>query len=194
MAGRIYISSAFKSLSYAQCKPNEEWLDNDPHFWKSPPTWGICRTDYRKTCNVGDYVFFVLPKRSSAKIQCIYGYIKVLKKITHAEAYVEFPNKRMGNKNPNGNIIVDKLGNYNTFDNYVHFNNFDWIKKYYLVGDANNSRLLDEAEINVLSESFNSALNRIFKTKSKSNFEIISRKGRVLTNNQVKELLLWIKS
>jgi hypothetical protein len=39
MQGRIYISGAFTNLNYVKCKPNNEWLDNDPHFWSNPPTW-----------------------------------------------------------------------------------------------------------------------------------------------------------
>jgi hypothetical protein len=42
------------------------WLDNDPHFWEPPPTWGICRTDSRRVVKVGDYIFFVLPKASGS--------------------------------------------------------------------------------------------------------------------------------
>lgn len=108
MAGRIYISSAFKSLKNATCKLNDESLDNDPHFWKQPPTWGICRTDYRRNCKVGDYIFFVLPKKSSLNEQCIYGYLKVKDIITHAQAYKAFPSKRMADKNQMETLLLIK--------------------------------------------------------------------------------------
>ena len=62
------------------------WLDNDPHFWTSPPTWGICRTDYRRTVNVGDYIFFVLPAHAELP-QMVYGYLRVKEKITHSQAF-----------------------------------------------------------------------------------------------------------
>lgn len=194
MAGRIYISSAFKSLKRAVCQKDPEQLDNDPHFWNSPPTWGICRTDYRKNCNEGDYIFFVLPKENNTGKQCIYAYLKVERIISHVIAYTDFPQKRMGKKNPNGNIIVDAKGNYNLFDRGIHKDRFSKIKKYYVVGEKATSRFLKESEIQTLGDSFNKTLNRIFMTQSKSNFDIITRKGRVLTTQQVKSLLKWINS
>ena len=36
--------------------------------WNWPPTWGICRTDFRRVIKVGDYIFFVLPKASDCII------------------------------------------------------------------------------------------------------------------------------
>ncbi len=116
MQGRIYISGAFTTIN-----PSNGRLNKDPHFWTMPPTWGICRTDYRKTINIGDYAFFVLPQTSELP-QMIYGYLRVSEKITHIEAFdrPELQEKRMGNKNPNGNIIVNAKGQYNRFDYNIH--------------------------------------------------------------------------
>ena len=112
--------------------------------------------------------------------------------MTHLDAYPLFRNKRMGNKNPNGNIIVDQKGNYNLFDAGIHKKSFDKIKEYYIVGDKEHSKLLESSKIKNLSATFNDVLNKIFNLKSKSNFEIITRKGRVLNDSQVNFLLEWI--
>src|SRR2546430_2431671 len=86
MKGYIYISGAFTTVNRSKCGGNG-WLDNDPHFWTQPPTWGICRTDLRCCVDVGDYVFFVLPKASELP-QMIYGYFRVCEPpISHIQAY-----------------------------------------------------------------------------------------------------------
>jgi len=133
MRGHIYISGVFISVSRIDAHSGIT-LDNDPHFWEWPPTWGICRPDIRAKANVGDYVFFVLPRRANLP-QMIYGYLKIAEIITHAEAFhrPELELKRMGNKNPNGNIIVDRLGEYNRFDLGFHRNNFEKIKRHYAI-------------------------------------------------------------
>lgn len=191
MEGRIYISSAFTNLKHAKCKPNKEWLDNDPHFWCSPPTWGICRTDFRKMLNKNDYVFFVLPKNAELP-QMIYGYIKIKKSITHLEGYKILPQKRMKNGNPNGNIIVDSNGEYNRYDNGIHKGNFDKIKEYYIVGDKSNSSFLKQSKIIRLSAQFLPTLKKLFNSQGKTIFQIIGRKGRKLNEFQINKLLTWL--
>jgi len=191
MQGRIYISSAFTNLKYVKCKPNKDWLDNDPHFWNSPPTWGICRTDFRKMLDKDDYIFYVLPKKTEFP-QMIYGYIKVVESIPHVEAYERFPQKRMKNKNPNGNIIVDENGNYNRFDNEDHKERFEQIKNYYVVGDKNNSKFLKPEEIIKLSKTFLSTLQKVFNSNATDIFSIIGRKGRILDEQQIIFLLKWL--
>lgn len=191
MEGRIYISGAFTNIKYAKCKPNKNWLDNDPHFWNEPPTWGICRTDFRKKLDKNDYIFFVLPKEAELP-QMIYGYIKIQESISHVEAYNRFPQKRMKNNNPNGNIIVDEFGNYNRFDNNVHKDKFERIKNYYIIGDKNNSSFLRPREIIKLSKYFLPTLQNIFNSKAADIFGIIGRKGRILNDAQIIKLLNWL--
>jgi hypothetical protein len=196
MQGRIYISGAFTSLKRAACADDDDWIDNDPHFWTIPPTWGICRTDYRRSVNVGDYVFFVLPKASDLP-QMIYGYIRVKEKITHLEAYhrSELRRKRMGNKNPNGNIIVTADGSYNRFDKDVHRSRFEEIKQVYVIGDERDFQFLERQNIEKLrrlASEFLPLLNEIFEATADEPFEIITRKGRVLKQCQVQRLLTWL--
>lgn len=191
MQGRIYISSAFTNIKYVKCKPNKDWLDNDPHFWKAPPTWGICRTDFRKMLDKDDYIFYVLPKKAELP-QMIYGYIKVIESILHIEAYKRFPQKRMGNENPNGNIIVNEAGNYNRFDNEVHKDRFEQIKKYYIVGDNYKSKFLKPEKIIRLSKTFLYTLQKVFNSNAIDIFSIIGRKGRVLNEQQINILLKWL--
>ncbi len=191
MEGRIYISGAFTNIKYVKCKPNKNWLDNDPHFWNEPPTWGICRTDFRKRLDKNDYIFFVLPKEAELP-QMIYGYIKIQESISHMEAYNRFPQKRMKNNNPNGNIIVDKFGNYNRFDNNIHKDKFERIKNYYIIGDKNNSSFLLPGKIIKLSKYFLPTLQNIFNSKAEDIFGIIGRKGRILNDAQIIKLLNWL--
>lgn len=193
LEGRIYISSAFTNLRYVKCKPNPDWLDNDPHFWNSPPTWGICRTDFRKKLDEGDYIFFVLPKYTNLP-QMIYGYIGIESHIDHWTAYKTFRNKRMKNGNPNGNIIVDANNYYNKYDFGIHKKKFESIRKHYIVGDPKSSRFLTPKEIIMLAPSFLTTLNQVFEVNAQSIFEIIGRKGRVLSEFQVNKLLSWINT
>jgi hypothetical protein len=191
--GRIYISSAFTNLPYVKCKPNTEWLDNDPHFWSSPPTWGICRTDYRRVLSEGDYVFFVLPKHTNLP-QMIYGHMRIFQKMTHVEAFKRLPHKRMKDRNPNGNIIVDVHGAYNPFDLGVHLDRFDEIKKHYMIGDKEHSQFLKPKAIQRLAPSFLATLNRVFGCDKQDIFSIIGRKGRVLDKKKVDTILRWLSS
>ena len=63
MKGYIYIASAFDTVNLSTCGQKGSWVDNDPHFWTYPPTWGICRNDIRAKAEEGDSIFFVLPRR-----------------------------------------------------------------------------------------------------------------------------------
>jgi hypothetical protein len=195
MEGRIYISGAFTTVSRSKSDRGTDRLDNDPHLWCDPPTWGICRTDFRRAIESGDYIFFVLPKKSELP-QMVYGYFRVREKITHMEAYHRpaLLDKRMGNKNPNGNIIVDAAGNYNRFDGGAHKRRFEHIKPYYVVGDKEESEFLSESRIKQLAPEFVTVLNTVFGTQKGSVFEIIGRKGRRMRVDQVDRLLAWLRS
>ena len=191
--GYIYIASAFETVNRSVCGQKGSWVDNDPHFWTTPPTWGICRNDLRAGANVGDFVFFVLPRRGRHP-QMIFGYLKIAEKISHIEAFSrpDLHSKRMGNKMPNGNIIVDALGGYNRFDGGAHKHMFDKIKRHYVVGCEVESRMLTSEEIRRFAPKFVKALGSILGIQGDRAFDIISRKGRVLTARQVKSLLKWL--
>ena len=199
MKGFIYIAGAFHTVTRSKCGRGGAWIDNDPHFWTSPPTWGICRNDIRKRADFGDYIFFVLP-RHGRHPQMIFGYMKIAEqKITHASAYhrADLRSKRMGNKNPNGNIITDATGNYNRFDFGVHKRQFPKIQKEYAIGDPANSRLLDDHAIRLLAPNFVSKLASIFNVQTFPNqipFNIITRGGQQLNANQVRQILTWLDS
>lgn len=195
MKGRIYISGAFTTVSRSKCGGGKGWMDNDPHFWEQPPTWGICRTDYRRVLQEGDYIFFVLPKKSQLP-QMVYGYFKIQEKISHLEAFhrPDLRANRMGNKNPNGNIIVDAKGYYNKYDKGVHRSRFEEIRQYYVIGDGEESEFLSEDKIKRLAPDFLDMLNKIFETDKSLIYGVISRGGRRMTAEQVNTLLTWIKS
>lgn len=192
MKGRIYIAGAFTTVVRSKCGQFGQ-LDNDPHFWENPPTWGICRPDIRETLDHDDYVFYVLPKKSELP-QMIFAYLKIREIITHAEAYhrQELSLKRMGHKNPNGNIIVDAYGDYNRYDANIHRDRFDKIKMHYAIGYQNGSLRLSTRRIRALAPHFLTALNRILKCRESRVIDAVSRWGKVLSAAQVAEMLEWL--
>ena len=99
MPGYIYIASAFETVNRSSCGQAGSWIDNDPHFWTDPPTWGICRPDLRAGASEQDVVYFVLPKHGQHP-QMIFAYLTIKEIITHAEAFwrPELLSKRMGTR------------------------------------------------------------------------------------------------
>ena len=198
MKGRIYISGAFRNVSRTRCGGGVGWIDNDPHFWTTPPTWGICRSDLRKLVRPGDYVFFVLPKNADAP-QMIYAYLKVKRKVDHLAAYhrPELRRKRMRPSapgRPNGNIIVDARGRYNPLDgNPDHRKRFRRIREHYVVGDARESEFLSRKRIERLAPRFADELRRVFRTNKRRVIDVISRWGRVMNEEQVDDLSSWLR-
>ena len=193
MKGYIYIASAFETVNRSACGQKGSWVDNDPHFWTSPPTWGICRNDLRAGADVGDFIFFVLPRRGRHP-QMIFGFLKVAEKISHIEAFPRpaLRSKRMGNKMPNGNIIVEADGRYNRFDGGIHKHKFERIKRHYVIGSETESRMLTSEEIRRFAPDFLRTLCSVLRVQGGRAIEIVSRKGRVLTARQVKSLLRWL--
>jgi hypothetical protein len=193
MKGYIYIASAFQTVNRSECGRGGALIDNDPHFWTDPPTWGICRNDLRHHADIDDYIFFVLPLHGRHP-QMVFGWLRVAEKITHLEAYhrPDLLTKRMGNKIPNGNIIVDAHGNYNHFDQGIHEDIFDKIRGEYVVGDPSHSRMLDDRKIRSLAPSFIRTLNSIFGTSGQRAIDIVARGGRKLNEHQIGRLLRWL--
>ncbi|MFL6232236.1 MAG: hypothetical protein ACJ76N_03810, partial [Thermoanaerobaculia bacterium] len=193
MKGYIYIAGEFETVNRSVCGQKGSWIDNDPHFWTQPPTWGICRNDFRANSETGDAIFFVLPIKGRHP-QMIFAYLTIEKIITHSQAYsmADLKSKRMGNKMPNGNIIVDETDSYNRFDGGVHKYKFHKIRQHYALGDPNTSRMLSPDEINRLAPHFVGRLSQILGRSGRRPIDIISRKGRILTPSQVQELLAWI--
>ena len=193
MKGYIYIASAFETVNRTTCGQKGAGIDNDPHFWTSPPTWGICRNDLRATAEVGDFVFFVLPRHGKHP-QTIFAFLKIAEKIPHAEAYfrTNLGSKRMGNKIPNGNIIVDERGRYNRFDAGVHRHMFERVNRHYVIGDESESRMLSPAEISTLAPKFLGKLRTVLRGSGDRPIDLICRKGRKLDSMQVRRLLAWL--
>jgi len=86
MSGYIYIASAFETVSRSSCGQAGSWIDNYPHFWTDPPTWGICRPDLRAGASEKDVVYFVLPKHGRHP-QMILAYLTIKEIITHTEHF-----------------------------------------------------------------------------------------------------------
>jgi len=193
MSGYIYIAGSFLNVNRSACGQGGEWIDNDPHFWTHPPTWGICRPDLREKVGEGDVVFFVLPAKARQP-QMIFGYLSVKKKVTHVQAYntADLRSKRMGNKIPNGNIIVDERGAYNRFDGGAHREGFDRIKQHYVIGDPNGSKFLSGTEIRRRAPMFLNTLSSIMHKPGGRVIDIVSRYGSTLSEAQTIGLIAWL--
>lgn len=190
MHGYIYIAGSFLTLNPQSLGP----VDNDPHFWTNPPTWGICRPDLRAGAKNGSVVFFVLPKASGLP-QTIFAYLTISEIISHAAAYKRATlfSKRMGNKKPNGNIVVNAIGEYDQHDEWVHADNIEKIKKCYAIGSDSGSRMLTSLEINRLAPSFVPRVGEILGRSGASAVDIVSRKGKRLNESQVEKILEWLR-
>jgi hypothetical protein len=194
MKGFIYIAGSCCNPYLVQPGQDGTRLDNDPHFWNAPPTWGICRNDLRRNADVGDYVFFVLSKRSNLP-QMVFAYLKVAEKISHMDAYhrLDLLGKRMFGGNPDGNIIVDENGNYNNrFDGGVHLRIFDKVKRHYVIGCAQSSRRLLAEEIGALAPTFVQTLTSVTEKLGQRPIDLITQKGFELSGTQVNQLLAWL--
>lgn len=194
VANWIYIAGVFNHLDNNQ----GQWLDNDPHIWTKPFTWGICRPDLRKFVQPDNYVFFILPK-SSPHPQMIFAYIRIKEIISHDAAFKEarLNAKRMRNgADPNGNILVDGNGCYNSADGNAHRDRFSWIKQRYAIGYINQSKRISISKIRDRSEYFIEFLNDLFNfqgdQRKDSVVSIITRKGRKLSDDQVRRILKWL--
>lgn len=193
MKGFIYIAGSFVEIA-PPSPTSTAWRDNDPHFWSDPPTWGICRPDLRSKVNPGDYVFFVLPKKCRLP-QMIFGYMKIDRIVSHLNAHNDttLVGKQMGNRNPNGNIIVTASGAYNRYDGGAHRKGFPKIRLRYAVGDTANSKFLDDIKVRQLAPQFLVELQRIFNSTGSSPFHVISRYGRQLDAGQIQSLIAFLK-
>jgi hypothetical protein len=193
MTGYMYIAGSFHNVSRSQCGRGADWVDNDPHFWTTLPTWGICRPDLRERVEEDDVVFFVLPL-ASRHPQMVFGYLTVDEIITHAQAFSrqELRSKRMGNKNPNGNIIVDSRGRYNRYDAGMHEANFDRIRHRYVIGDPRRSQFLGASKIRRLAPQFLETLCNVIGRTGDRVVDIVSRYGRTLSAQQTQTLIEWL--
>lgn len=195
MGGYIYIASAFDTVNRSGCGQGNSWVDNDPHFWTDPPTWGICRNDVRATAQEDDVIFFVLPIRGRHP-QMIFAYLTIERIIPHLRAYYapRLLSKRMGPKVPNGNIIVDGAGRYNRYDLGVHRYKWQKIARHYAIGVQESSRMLTATQIRSKAPSFLTTLGSTLGKQGVRAIDIISRKGARLTDAQVASLLAWLNA
>jgi hypothetical protein len=191
-AGMMYIADSFKTVGRTDRERGRWPLDNDPHFWSSPPTWGICRPDLRKKAAPGHTIFFVLSKYAQHP-QMIFGYMRIRKIVTHAAAYRRLAQKRMGPRMPNGNIIVNAAGRYNEWDGGSHKHNFWKIRDYYAIGEPAASRFLTPAQVARKAPEFIDKLCQVLGRNGARAIDMITRAGcHALSEAQVSALKRWI--
>jgi len=195
-AGMMYIANSFKTVGRT-AKARGRWpVDNDPHFWSSPPTWGICRPDLRRKAKPGQTIFFVLSKHAQHP-QMVFGYMRIARIVTHARAYRLLPGKRMGAHDPNGNIIVGRTGRYNVWDEGHHRHNFLKIRQRYAIGDPAASRFLTEQQLIAKAQGFLPTLRQVLGTPAGRDgtraIDFITRAGcHALREDQVAALRRWV--
>lgn len=188
----IYIANSFKTVGRTAVARGGWPVDNDPHFWNSPPTWGICRPDLRKKATPGQTIFFVLSKNSQHP-QMIFGYLQIKRIVSHLSAHRSLPQKRMRGLMPDGNIIVTATGRYNRWDGQSHQHNFQKIRGKYAIGDPQHSRFLTAEQIENKAAEFLSTLGEVLGFTGTRAIDLISRAGRQsLTDVQVKALKKWV--
>lgn len=193
-AGMMYIANSFKTVGRTANERTHWPADNDPHFWCSPPTWGICRPDLRKKVLPGQTIFFVLSKYAQHP-QMIFGYMKVFEVVSHLAAHRKLPQKRMCGLFPDGNIIVNAAGGYNRWDAWSHEHNFQKIRGRYAIGDPAASRFLTPQQIASKAPQFLAILKEVLGGQGDRAIDYISRAGRqALTGEQVRALTSWIDS
>ena len=196
-AGMMYIANSFKTVGRTAQARGRWPVDNDPHFWCSPPTWGICRPDLRRKAKAGQTIFFVLSKTGAQHPQMIFGYMQIARVVSHAQAYRLLPGKRMGPHEPNGNIIVDRAGRYNVWDAGSHQHNFPKIRQCYAIGDPEASRFLTAQQLVAKAPGFLPTLRQVLGTHRIGDgtraFDFITRAGcHELREDQVAALRRWV--
>lgn len=192
MKGYIYIAGGFGTVNRSTCGQKGSLVDNDPHFWTQPPTWGICRNDLRASANVDDVVFFVLP-RNGRLPQSIFGYLTIERIITHSQAYATPSLKADDEQDAKGQHHCERDGRVQRPDRRDHEHIFHKIKLRYAVGNVSQSRLLTPAEICKLVPSFVEKISQVLGKSGSRPIDIISRWGAFLSPSQVNELLAWLK-
>jgi hypothetical protein len=98
----------------------------------------------------------------------------------------------MSNMNPNGNIIVDSRGRYNRFGGGMHEDNFDRIRRHYVIGDPGRSQFLGESKIRRLAPEFLAILSVVTGRNGDRVIDIVSRYGRTLSAQQTETLIEWL--
>jgi len=100
----------------------------------------------------------------------------------------------MGNKNPNGNILTDHNGNYNSLDGGAHEHIFEKVKERYAVGYKDKSNILSKERIERLAPSFLSRLQAFTGKTGNRPIDIITRYGLELGDTQVEQFVAWVNA
>ena len=163
----------------------------DPYLDGKRATLGGCRPDVRRKLQVGDHIFVISGKVPGHQQFVMCGF-EIADKITAMDAFRMFPDLRL-RKRPDGqltgNVIVAANGEQHELDDHT---GFDRRVNNYVVGTDVLALLTDE-EIGAGREQTLPFLQDVLHRHGKTVFEVISRFGRDLTEQQVLELRRWLE-
>jgi hypothetical protein len=162
----------------------------DPYLGDNP-SLGACRPDFRHKLQIGDHLFTISGKVPNAKQFVMCGF-EVAEKITAIEAYWRFPEQhlQMRDGHLTGNVVVDAQGAQHALDTHKNFPNRI---SDYIVG-KNGIVLRSPEEIARGREETLDVLREILKKKGESPIQIVGRWGCELTEEQVRQLRVWLRS
>lgn len=163
----------------------------DPYLG-SKPSLGACRPDIRRQVDLGDYIFVVSGKISSASQYVMCGF-EIVQKVDARDAYVIFPERRLHlleDGQISGNIIVNSNGLQHSLDDHQTFTNR---LPNYLVGNKNLAPTSSNGIARARAQT-NEVLREILHKDGNSPFEIVGRWGSQLDESQVNDMCSWLHS
>jgi hypothetical protein len=165
----------------------------DPYL-DGKPSLGACRPDVRKFFDVGDHLFFISGKVKGAN-QFVMGGFRIERKISARQAYEEFPEQHLRLRDDGqltGNVVIAANGQQHELDNH-RADTFARRTSNYIVG-CDSIVLTTDEEIERGRQETLEALQEILKKKGTTPKDIVTRFGKIITDEQVSQLRTWLLS
>lgn len=184
-----YIYTMFKGAD-----PGLGWHMTDPIF-SHRPSLGACMPNIRRLVVPGDHIFVISGSAAGVQ-QYLVGGFAVEEKINALTAYERYPENRqliMPNGNLSGNIIVNEIGQQNSFD---YHSNFERRLENYIVG-KNPLYLETPQEVALGRDRTLDVLRDVMGRNSGNSVKDLIGRWRKLSPTQINELnaaLLDIKA
>ena len=184
MIGQIFITRSGYDPEYGM-------YVKDPYLG-NPPSLGACRPDIRRRVRHGDHIFVISGRVPEAR-QYVMGGFEVEAKMPASVAYQKFPHQRLHllkDGQPAGNVIVNSRGEQHKLDNHA---GFERRIRDYVIG-KNCISLVTPGEIALGRSQTMDVLCEILKKRGKTPVEVLSRFGKLLTEEQAIRLRDWLRS